>query len=130
MKKGMILISVICVFSLFIGLNAFAQTQSTLEPYSKGETDFGSVQKPIYFQYDNPRYSPAYPSVLPPNAGLQPSAPGATDFGSVQKPIYFSYDNPRYSPAYPSVLPPNAGLEPFAPVQPLDNPNLNASMDK
>ncbi len=130
MKRGMILITVISVLSLFIGLNAFAQTETTLEPYSQAGNDFGSVRGPIYFSYDNPRYSPAYPSVLSPNTNLQPYASGGADFGSVQRPIYFSYDNPRYSPAYPSVLPPNTGLEPFAAVQPLDNPNLNASMDK
>ncbi len=59
MKKVMILIIAISVFSLFTGLSAFAQ--SNLEPYSQGETDLTCLQAPIYFQYDNPRYSPCFP---------------------------------------------------------------------
>ncbi len=74
MKKMMILTIAIFAFSLFAGFSAFAQS-SGLEPYSQGGTDFTSCQAPIYFQYDNPRYSPCYPGVTSPEADLQPYAP-------------------------------------------------------
>ncbi len=73
MKKMMILITAISALSLFTGFSAFAQ--SNLEPYSQGGTDLTCVQAPIYFQYDNPRYSPCYPWVTSPEADLQPYAP-------------------------------------------------------
>ncbi len=77
MKKWMILIIAMFVFSLFIGVNAFAQTQTKLEPYSRGGTEFTSLHKPLYIQYDWPRYNPFYllvPQVVPPQVPLQPYA--------------------------------------------------------
>ncbi len=133
MKKWMILIAAITVISLLIVLSAFAQ--SKLEPYSRGGTEFTSVFRMPYLQYDYPRYSPSYltvPTALPPQVSLQPYSRGGTDFTALQPRIFAQYDYPRYNPSYlnvPTVLPPQVGLEPYAPVQPLDNEHLRATKD-
>jgi hypothetical protein len=80
MKKSMILIAVAFMFSLFFAFNSSAEDfhaqridKTVLEPYAQAGANFASVQRPIYFSYDNPRYSPAYP-FLSPKVDLQPYA--------------------------------------------------------